>query len=218
MMIDRITARGRSRPGLADSPPSCTACSKPSSEKMIPAGRVSRMFLIASWLVKKPPPAWPKFEPWKCPISRIRTVTTGTATFQLVIALLILAKKRMPTRLMITNRSSRIAAARYPKPCSVPPAVPAAGLTWKMAMSIGGEYRPEYVRARHLDRMFDEAGLGAAAARRRLRGMARDAPGAARNAREQLIDMGWDAPILARIVELIDEPARSLLDLTAAKA
>ena len=91
-------------------------------------------------------------------------------------------------------------------------------LTRKMAMSIGGEYRPEYVRARHLDRMFDEAGLGAAAARRRLRGMARDAPGAARNAREQLIDMGWDAPILARIVELIDEQARSLLDLAAAKA
>jgi serine/threonine-protein kinase HipA len=91
-------------------------------------------------------------------------------------------------------------------------------LTRKMAMSIGGEYRPEYVRARHLDRMFDEAGLGGAAARRRLRGMARDAPGAARNARKQLIDMGWDAPILARIVELIDERARSLLDLTAAKA
>jgi serine/threonine-protein kinase HipA len=91
-------------------------------------------------------------------------------------------------------------------------------LTRKMAMSIGGEYRPEYVRARHLDRLFDEAGLGAAAARRRLRGMARDAPGAARNAREQLIDTGWDAPILGRIVELIDERARWLLDLTAAKA
>jgi serine/threonine-protein kinase HipA len=91
-------------------------------------------------------------------------------------------------------------------------------LTGKMAMSIGGEYRPDYVRARHLDRLFDEAGLGAAAARRRLRGMARDAPGAARNAREQLIETGWDAPILGRIVELIDERARWLLDLTATKA
>jgi serine/threonine-protein kinase HipA len=91
-------------------------------------------------------------------------------------------------------------------------------LTRKMAMSIGGEYRPEYVRARHLNRMFDEAGLGAAAARRRLRGMARDAPGTARNARQELIDTGWDAPILARIVELIDERAQWLLDLTAGKA
>jgi serine/threonine-protein kinase HipA len=91
-------------------------------------------------------------------------------------------------------------------------------LTRKMAMSIGGEYRPEYVRARHLDRLFDEAGLGVAAARRRLRGMARDAPGAARNAHQQLIETGWDAPILGRIVELIDERARWLLGLTAAKA
>ena len=56
----------------------------------------------------------------------------------------------------------------------------AHNLTRKMAMSIGGEYRPEYVHGRHLDRLFDEAGLGAAAARRRLRGMAWDAPGAAR--------------------------------------
>jgi serine/threonine-protein kinase HipA len=91
-------------------------------------------------------------------------------------------------------------------------------LTRKMAMSIGGEFRPEYVRARHFDRLFDEAGLGAAAARRRLRTMARDAPGAARHVREQLIETGWDAPILGVIVELIDERARWLLDLTAGKA
>jgi serine/threonine-protein kinase HipA len=91
-------------------------------------------------------------------------------------------------------------------------------LTRKMAMSIGGEYRPEYVRARHFDRLFDEAGLGGAAARRRLRAMARDAPGAARNAREELIDAGWDASILARIVELIADRARWLVDLTTAKA
>jgi hypothetical protein len=51
------------------------------------------------------------------------------------------------------------------------------------------------MRARYHDRLFDEAGLGAAAARRRLRGMARDAPGGARNARQQLIDTDWDAPV-----------------------
>ena len=39
------------------------------------------------------------------------TVTTGIATFQVVRALLILANQRMPTRLMITNRSIRMAAA-----------------------------------------------------------------------------------------------------------
>ena len=90
-------------------------------------------------------------------------------------------------------------------------------LTRKMAMSIGGEYRPKYVRARHLDRLFDEAGLGVAAARRRLGGLARDAPGAARGARQQLIDTGWDTPILQTIVELIDERAQWLSEITAAR-
>jgi serine/threonine-protein kinase HipA len=88
-------------------------------------------------------------------------------------------------------------------------------LTRKMAMSVGGEYRPEYVRARHLDRLFDEAGLGAAAARRRLRQMAQNAPRAARGAREQLIAAGWDAPILGQIVELINQRAQSILDIAA---
>ena len=36
MRMEPITARGRSRWGLRLSPPSCTACSKPSSEKMAP--------------------------------------------------------------------------------------------------------------------------------------------------------------------------------------
>ena len=55
-------------------------------------------------------------------------------------------------------------------------------LTRKMAMSIGGEYRPEYVRARHLDRMLDEAGLGAAAA---PPAPARDRTGRARRGAER---------------------------------
>lgn len=49
----------------------------------------------------------------------------------------------------------------------------------KMAMSIGGEYRADYVRDRHLERMFEQVGLGAAAARRRLRRIADQAPAAA---------------------------------------
>src|SRR5580658_9781201 len=41
-----MTARGRSRCGLALSPPSCTACSKPRSEKTMPApGMAMRMAL-----------------------------------------------------------------------------------------------------------------------------------------------------------------------------
>jgi serine/threonine-protein kinase HipA len=91
-------------------------------------------------------------------------------------------------------------------------------LTRKMAMSIGGEYRPEYVRARHLDQLLDEAGLGAAAARRRLQGVARNGPAAARKAREQLIQAGWDAPVLERIVALVDQRAQWILEITAPQA
>lgn len=35
--------------------------------------------------------------------------------------------------------------------------------------------------------------------------MARGAPGAARSAREQLIEAGWDALILGTLVELVDD-------------
>lgn len=39
-----------------------------------------------------------------------------------------------------------------------------------------------------------------------------------RSAREQVIETGWDAPILGTIVELVDGRARSLFDIAAAKA
>jgi hypothetical protein len=83
----------------------------------------------------------------------------------------------------------------------------------KMAMKIGGEYRPEYVRARHLDRLLADAELGGAPARRRLRSMAADAPLAAREVRSELGREGWDAPVLERIVEVVDERAGWLADI-----
>jgi serine/threonine-protein kinase HipA len=82
----------------------------------------------------------------------------------------------------------------------------------KMAMSIGGEYRPDYVRARHLDRLLDEAGLGPAAARRRLRALAADAPAAARAAAAAA---PWRTPVADRIVGLVDQRARWLAELAA---
>ena len=85
----------------------------------------------------------------------------------------------------------------------------------KMAMSIGGEYRPPYVQARHLDRMLDEAGLGVAAARRRLRGLAREAPGAAEAARANMVAAGWTAPVLDQIVDLVDARAARLAEISA---
>jgi len=92
------------------------------------------------------------------------------------------------------------------------------GLSRKMAMSIGGEYRPEYVRSRHLDRLLEEAGLAPAAARRRLRAMAADAPKAAAKAREELAAEGWDSPVLGRIVEIVEWRARMLAEIASAGA
>jgi serine/threonine-protein kinase HipA len=85
----------------------------------------------------------------------------------------------------------------------------------KMAMRIGGEYRPDYVRARHLDTLLDEAELGKAAARGRLRAMAAQAPAAARETRSELAAEGWDAPVLERIVGIVEERAGWLADVAA---
>lgn len=88
-------------------------------------------------------------------------------------------------------------------------------MTRKMAMKIGGQYKPDYLEPRHLDRLLEEAGLGAAAARRRLRGHADAAGHAARAARADLVSAGWDAPVLGRIVEIVDRRAARLAELAA---
>lgn len=85
----------------------------------------------------------------------------------------------------------------------------------KMAMRLGGEYRPAYLRARHIDRFLQDGGFALPAGRRRLRVVAERAPAEARRVREQLEGDGWDAPVLAEIVELIDRRAQLLIDATA---
>lgn len=85
----------------------------------------------------------------------------------------------------------------------------------KMAMRIGGEYRPEYVRSRHLDRMLSEAGLGVAPSRRRLRALASQAPRAASDTRAALAAKGWDAPILAQVQDIIERRAEALTLIAA---
>jgi serine/threonine-protein kinase HipA len=84
----------------------------------------------------------------------------------------------------------------------------------KMAMRIGGQYKPEYLASRHLDRLIAEAGLGPAAARRRLLAHAHAAPQAARKVRKQLAADGWDAPVLDTIIEIVDKRSGQLIDLT----
>lgn len=89
-------------------------------------------------------------------------------------------------------------------------------LSRKMAMGIGGEYRPDYVRPRHFDALLKDAGLGPAPARRRVAALAAQAPDHASAARAALAEAGWDAPILGAIVDLIATRARWLEDMVAA--
>jgi serine/threonine-protein kinase HipA len=89
------------------------------------------------------------------------------------------------------------------------------GMSRKMAMSIGSEYRADYIRPRHLDQLLDQAGLGAAAARRRIRAMAAAAPAAAHKAHGELAAEGWDAPVLARVVGTVERRAACLIQITA---
>jgi serine/threonine-protein kinase HipA len=91
-------------------------------------------------------------------------------------------------------------------------------LTRKMAMGIGGEYRPDYVEPRHIDRLLDDAGLGAAAARRRLRAHAAAAPAAARGVRAQLVADGWDKPVLERIIAIVARRAARLTALASTRS
>lgn len=85
----------------------------------------------------------------------------------------------------------------------------------KMAMSIGGEYRADYVRDRHLEGMYEQADLGAAAARRRLRRLAGQAPAAAHAARRELILDGFGSDVLDEVVKVVESRARALAEITA---
>jgi len=88
----------------------------------------------------------------------------------------------------------------------------------KMAMKIGGEYRPDYVRSRHLDRLLADAGLGVAASRRRLRALAIRAPSAAGDTRAALAGDGWDSPTLEAIERIVAQRARWLSEIAAPTA
>ncbi|MBF6619351.1 MAG: type II toxin-antitoxin system HipA family toxin [Patulibacter sp.] len=81
----------------------------------------------------------------------------------------------------------------------------------KMAVKVGGENRPDYLRRRHLDRMLADAGLGAASARRRLRSLASRAPAVILEVRREIAHELWDDPHLDRIVDMSTERAAQLV-------
>lgn len=80
----------------------------------------------------------------------------------------------------------------------------------KMAMHVGGEYRPAYVRERHLERMAQETGMSPRLVRRRLVALARRAPDVAERTRARFqAELWWD-PFLDAIVDTIARRAEWL--------
>jgi serine/threonine-protein kinase HipA len=85
------------------------------------------------------------------------------------------------------------------------------GLTRKMAMKLGGEYRPDYVRRRHVDRFAADAGLGAAAVRRRMLLRAQAAPDVAADVARRTAP-AERRPVIERIVQVVAARAKLLQD------
>ena len=87
------------------------------------------------------------------------------------------------------------------------------GLSRKMAMKLGGEYRSERVESRHFERFFSAAQLGSGPARRRLRRLATAAPDRARKVRSAMAEDGWRDDVLDRVIELVEDRSARLAGL-----
>ena len=85
--IAPITARGMSRLGFALSPASWSACSKPSSAKMIPLVETAARMPAAPLGAK--PSAALKLPGWRLTIASTTIVSTGTPTFHQVAVLFV---------------------------------------------------------------------------------------------------------------------------------
>lgn len=75
----------------------------------------------------------------------------------------------------------------------------------KMAMKYGGEYRPDRIRGRHLDRVGDELGIAGRRVRERAKETTERALDAQEAARERLLPPWREDPIVAAIDEVVTE-------------
>lgn len=84
----------------------------------------------------------------------------------------------------------------------------------KMAMHVGGEYRPAYVRARHLDSMLESAGVNVRLARRRLAALAAATGEMVEETKEGFAAEHWWDPTLDKIVATFEERSQWLSAIT----
>lgn len=85
-----------------------------------------------------------------------------------------------------------------------------SGLSRRMAMRIGGQDKAEWLSNRNWDAFAAEAGLGAAAFRRRRRALAARAPSALERVASRLDASGWSRPIVGRVSAEVERRAAQL--------
>jgi serine/threonine-protein kinase HipA len=88
----------------------------------------------------------------------------------------------------------------------------------KMAMKYGGEYRPDRIRGRHLDRMGADLGIAARRVRKHAIDISGIAVASAEKARARLPGPWQDARVIDGIVEVIEEFAEVLRQAAAEQA
>lgn len=84
------------------------------------------------------------------------------------------------------------------------------GLHRKMAMKIGGENRPDWIRSRHLRRMASEVGMSAGGLRDRARALVERVEKTAPQLRAAHAAMSDDAATLTKITSVIEERSQTL--------
>ena len=84
------------------------------------------------------------------------------------------------------------------------------GTDRKLAMRYGGEYRPAYLRGRHLDRLAQDLGVKPALVRRRAIAMRERTEAAVEEARRSLPPGFQDRPILDKVIEVLGERGEAL--------
>lgn len=84
------------------------------------------------------------------------------------------------------------------------------GLTRKMAMQIGNEYRAQYVRRRHFERFAREADLGTALLIQRALAVTERAEETAKQLAASFREQGFDRPVLERVLTTIMSRVRQL--------
>lgn len=84
----------------------------------------------------------------------------------------------------------------------------------KMAMHVGGEYRPAYVRARHLDSMLEGAGVNVRLARRRLAALAAATDEVVEETKARFVAEHWWDPLLDKAVATFEERSQWLAAIT----